>query len=127
MKDLIEKLEAAETGSRELDAEILTTLGTHVLEKRARDQKAWWYEVGGERYDRLDPNPYSYRVKTVPRYTTSIDAALSGERVTATLLRANGKWYAQALDKQNVFHTGEANTEALARRIAALKAREAKP
>ena len=107
MKNLIKKLEAASEGSPWLDSEIIDAIFDDP--RNAAPTQA--NERG------FDPSATCY--------TTKLDAALPGERVTSTLLRANGKWYAQALDEQNVFHTGEANTEALARRIAALKARGA--
>jgi hypothetical protein len=58
----------------------------------------------------------------VPHYTTSLDAALPDEKIIKTEIDAQG-WHATALavDGRSVYGFGR--TEALARRIAALKAR----
>lgn len=75
MNDLIERIEAASGPDREMDRDILAAKGTHVLEKRGRDRKSWWYEIDGPDYRRLDPDGDRYF--GMPRYTASIDAALT--------------------------------------------------
>ena len=116
---LIERLESAETGSRELDARIYERLGYRV---RRRGQSM----RHGHRYWRSwvwlnSDNPR--RWEAMSDYTTSIDASLPDENIVQTRLTLSGKW--EAVHARNgVTCTGTATTEALARRIAALKARE---
>ncbi len=125
MKELISRLKQVTEGSRELDREIFDIAGTYVLEKRGRDRKEWLYKIGGKDWERID----SYRF---PRYTTSIDAAL-------TLVPEGWFWiadnnpmtggYARLNAVPDIGETmkevaGDARTPALALCIAALKARE---
>jgi hypothetical protein len=118
-------IERAEGPSRELDAEILASLGTHVLEKRERDKKKWWYKVGGRQYERIRPG--------IPRYTSSIDAAL-------TLVPEGWHWMAATAEGDFIrgtasvrdrdggpSFTSAAATPALAICAAALRAKEPKP
>ena len=74
---LSDRVEQLDGPCRVVDAEVLCALGTHVLEKRGRDRKAWWYLVGGADYDRLDPDGYRSQWNGVPAYTASLDAAMS--------------------------------------------------
>lgn len=71
---LSDRLEQAEAGSRELDAEIALASGMYVREKRGRDRQEWFYPTSGGY--RKSTSPYA-AFDGLPRYTTSIDAALS--------------------------------------------------
>jgi hypothetical protein len=73
---LAERVEALTGPDREVDLEVILASGTHVLERRGRDKKAWLYEAGSD-FRRLDPSPYSYGVFGLPRFTASLDAAMS--------------------------------------------------
>lgn len=115
MRNLIAKLEAATEGSRELDAEIwalepcvepdcLPDVKMRVIERMLG---------GGDDSE-------------CPHYTTSLDAALPGEDIVFMRLIHDGKgrWY-EAQQSGSYSWTGKHKSEALARRIAALKARMA--
>ena len=98
---LIERLEAAETGNRELDWEIFKLLHPDKAEK-------------------IRPNT---RYLYPEAWTTSIDAALPDKRIVEVKLKLSGKW--RAVHAQGgLIYAGTASTEALARRIASLRARE---
>ena len=73
---LAERVEALTGADREVDLEVILASGTHVLERRGRDKKAWLYEAASD-FRRLDPSPYSYGVFGLPRFTASLDAAMS--------------------------------------------------
>ncbi|MFQ5741956.1 MAG: hypothetical protein ACE5HV_00025 [Acidobacteriota bacterium] len=108
--DLIVQLEAAERGSREFDEKITALLGVAKQVKLKGSDVLWKWADGT-----LHCNP--------PKYTTSLDAALPGENIVSTTKSEHG-WAATNLDKHTQAQTfGNAHTEALARRIAALKAR----
>lgn len=119
MNDLIAKLEAAEAGSRELDLEIEKALGYC-------DPSAWYDEKDGN----LSWHEYREFGSTIAaellagplhHYTTSLDAALPGEKIVyAGIYDDKGIWRAVHRD-ENGEATAFAHTEALARRIAALK------
>lgn len=66
---LIEKLETAEEGSRELDAEIALQVAGWTLEKRGAERKAWWRAPGQSWASTYNNNP--------PQFTRSLDAALA--------------------------------------------------
>lgn len=99
--DLLSRLSAATGPSRELDAEIA---------KSIRWKGAYHYQQP-------------------PRYTESIDAALSGEDIIGTSEQSRKpgqpiKWAAiQRMPKGRMPVCAIAHTEAIARRLACLKAR----
>jgi len=75
MTDLIKRLEEVEKGSGAFDKELALLLGGYTLERRGKDRKEWFYPVDQEWFYRKDSHE-------LPRYTTSIDAALAlAERV----------------------------------------------
>jgi hypothetical protein len=51
LSTLLARVEAGSGADRELDAEIATTLGGFVREKRGRDQKSWLYHPTAPRRD----------------------------------------------------------------------------
>lgn len=121
MKDLLARLEAAEAGSRELDLEIEKALGYC-------DLFAWYDEKDGnlywhEHHEFGSTTAAELLAGPLHHYTTSLDAAAPGESIRHVMLLADGRWEASALDENGNYHTVEAATEALARRIAALKAK----
>ena len=109
MTDLLTRLEKATEGSRELDAEIYEDLtGKHIepLEAVSGETILW------------EP------MHDVPHYTASLDAKLPWENIVRTW-RSEGYWHAEHLNEDSyTFFAGRAKTEVLARRIAALRARE---
>ena len=127
--ELIGRLAAATEGSAELDAAVISHLvgakmeyveraGRWCLYRDGTDPKGnarLWAPRGDDEY-RL------YRFLVDGRGPTrSLDAALPGERIIKTEIDADG-WHATALtvDGRSVYGFGK--TEALARRIAALRA-----
>ena len=95
MDDLIKRLEEAEDGSRELDLLIAEAIGNNSS-------------------------------ASFPHYTTSLDAAILGENIIGVWKFADETWEATHHEETaNGFrlHTANAHSEALVRRIAALKAR----
>lgn len=108
MDKLIAELEAATAGSRELDEKIAPYAGWK------RDPR---------RSDWIDPDNPSHAVSSVPHYSTSLDAKLPRENIQYVSYNpATGNWGATHVNgKTRVWGLG--HTEALARRIAALKAR----
>lgn len=117
---LIEKVEAATVGSRELDAEIWwwvdhkAAQGAHTSGV-AFSNREWTEDEKRRKGDA--------KVKQLaPHYTTSLDAALPGENiVTVNRQFRDGREVWQAVQAGQ--HVAYAPTEPLARRIAALKAR----
>lgn len=107
MKSLIAKLEQASEGNRELDVEVAWAIG------RPGSQ------IPGH-------------TNEIPHYTTSLDAKLPGENITQVALHdvvegepLGAVWEAWRTDPKTGHQTmGAGQTEALARRIASLKARE---
>lgn len=112
---LIERLESEE-GSRELDFRL------------------WCYAHGYE-YGGLHENGWCFIFKSpdgfvgsqdmgavTPHYTTSIDAKLPGENIVAVNKYEND-WAAVHQAEDGNLYNGRGKTEALARRIASLKAR----
>lgn len=71
--------------SRELDVVVATTIGGYVLEKRGRDRQAWFYPVDGISFRRQLHGVYG----VLPRYTTSVDAALALAKQTLKGPRAD--------------------------------------
>ena len=128
MKDLIAKLEAAETGSREFDAEIAEHLGHEItwsLGGYTTDAN------GGPTIHWKAPHHYAGMKEPCPSYTTSIDAALTlvPEGWTPTIMKwSPGPWGIWVAMSRKTGHSAlseaAANTEALALCIAALKARD---
>jgi hypothetical protein len=121
MNELIAKLEAATKGSRELDLDL-------------------WWECKANRGSSNSPMPEDYRrsnlkMNDAPRYTTSLDAAMTlvpeGWSIGLGDLRSYNPiiWRAHLRDHNNPsastrdWKEGHAPTPALALCIAALKAR----
>ena len=96
---LLSRLEAAGEGSLELDE----SLG----------------EFAGIPRDRYVPNLGDLEHR---HYTTSLDAKLPWENIVEVRYR-DGKWSAAHKTPEGLIHFGDAKTEVLARRIAALRAR----
>lgn len=111
--NLVARLESAESGSRELDAEIYASV-----------HEGW--EPGGifAGNCREIGNPGQFVV--CPHYTTSLDAALPGENIVEVRQHLvgpdQGKWTAAHIDGHNDLWWMTAHTEALARRAACLRA-----
>jgi hypothetical protein len=62
----------------------------------------------------------------IPHYTGSLDASIPGERIVCVQYdESSSKWIAVNRSESGVLHVGVGNTEALARRIAGLKAFDA--
>lgn len=126
MRDLIEKLEKLTGPDREIDYAILSLMDPSYFK--------WCVDKGKELNKRARDNGLPDRAEACRldgfsgclRYTASIDAALPTERIVSVVTIDLKRWTAVCLCADG--HTqvsGEGNTEALARRIAALKAREA--
>lgn len=132
LKDLIERLEAAEEGSRELDClihaavvnpDIMTDPGDYQGERPVRytplsEIASGW---GQEWRDLAD-------LAQAPHYTTSLDAALPGENIVWLICLSDGRrtWEAGHEDPENTdpdhgITYATARTEPLARRLAYLK------
>jgi hypothetical protein len=112
---IIADIEGATEGNRSLDARL--HFGARVLAGHGQ-------RVAGLLFDEgiAWPTIEAALDDAVPRYTTSLDAALEGERVVFVLRSARlGRWVAmQTAAGKEVL--GRAATEALARRLVALKA-----
>ena len=133
MKDLIARLEQAPEGSRELDAEIhcLITPGriVHPKSERGYTQDDLLHKA---RNAGLAQSEFISRSRgPSPHYTASVDAKLPGENIVQVKapgwnsVKPPGMWEAAcatSLPGQLIY--GYGHTEALARRIAALKAHE---
>lgn len=119
-KTLIERIEAAEAGSRELDVEIAEIALGRIVES-------------------LSPENSPVRILSVmpltrsgafelPHYTTSIDAALTlvpeGWRSRARLFRGKNRWDLEKAADQRNRTFGRGTTPALAICAAALRAKE---
>lgn len=59
-----------------------------------------------------------------PDFVGSLDEGIPGERIRFVLLMGDGRWEAEAICADGCYHKAVAVTEALARRIAALKAQD---
>ncbi|MFQ5741954.1 MAG: hypothetical protein ACE5HV_00015 [Acidobacteriota bacterium] len=116
MDDLTARLEAAEKGSRELDGRMFCWRYNFVFNR---------VQIGSTIQLFYNHRDGAGQVATgFPFYTTSLDAALPGENITLACIydREKGIW--RAVNEADGIETyGFAKTEALARRIAALKAR----
>ncbi len=73
---LIERIEALTGPDREVDRDVLRVAGTHILEKRGKDRKAWWYPVDGSIAKYSNEGGFGYP-PPFPRFTTSLDAAVA--------------------------------------------------
>jgi len=111
MKDLIAKLEAATEGSRELDVGISGAIGWAI------NDDGLWANAS---------HPTRLRAQIPGNFTRSIDAALPGENIVYAekSMTEDGKWLARQLMDDGTALGAYGHTEALARRIAALKARD---
>lgn len=137
MKDLIAKLEKAEAGSRELDAEI--TEAVYLSNIKTWDGKNvtdWFLHDDGEFFGCHTADGWQHSsIVRILNHTTSIDAALSlvpeGWRVyclqDARHFQRDQGWTCGVDEKFGPNHAlvQEARTPALALCIAALKARRA--
>jgi hypothetical protein len=123
MTDLIKRLEEAEAGSGAFNQELALLLGGYVLEKRGKDRKEWFYPVDREWF-------YRDAIHELPRYTTSLDAALAlAERVLPgwcwMIERHKNGTATAGLHEWNAYREADrftANTPALALCAAILKA-----
>lgn len=117
MDELIKRLAETSEGSRELDAEIAKSLGWR-LDQYGLQGVAKWLAPGEN------------TTQLLPHFTTSIDAKLPWEeKLWWSIHSPNGfppydKWEAICCTPDGPEFKGEAKTEALARRIACLKARK---
>lgn len=113
---LIRDLEAAPAGNRELDLRIEYCLGARRddptdLTRLLRDEGFAWPTITAALEDR------------VPAFTTSIDAALAGENIVLVVRsERRGQWGAVHRTESGEEVMVWAPTEALARRLAGLKA-----
>ena len=119
LKSLIAELEQAKEGSRGLDAKIA--------------EDVVWEEGRGKHLRTLKRGFYETARSLCEHYTTSLDAKLPGEtiiRVKMIAITTDNPWGWEAVHSQyglannSKYFVGRGHTEALARRIAALKARE---
>ena len=132
MSDLIKRLQEAPEGSRGLDNQVALAVGwVRLSPSQIKRRHGGWIHPSDTRKDGsfnyptdLDSLHGTDIWRDPSPYTTSIDAALPGEDIRVVTMLCDGMWEAQAFDKNGNYQIGEANTEALARRIAALKARE---
>ena len=133
MKDLIEKLEAATEGSRELDAEIAYAVQWRPDEWPPSAQSFREHEAKHDYATAWIAHAPFRAAWPIPHYTTSLDAALSlvpeGRRIYSLQdqrhFQRNQGWFC-GIDEicgLGCVFTKEAATPALALAIAALKAR----
>ena len=150
---LIERLCAATEGSRELDHAIAYdgAIGTEIEREVYEQHGAKWLtddpklrmsplqKRHGCFYKYSRPGREGRHIRTseqfvgivtgpqplrdCPRYTTSLDAALPGEQIRRVEKQFDGTWI--AWDERTTRYGSVGHTEALARRIAALRADEA--
>ncbi|MBC9180219.1 hypothetical protein [Pseudoroseomonas ludipueritiae] len=142
LRELIERIEAAEEGSRELDGEVWCVVNGLVFRRVHRDGTFDFYNPE-RRYcvSAEDPLPYFHMAGeythrapyTVPKYTTSLDAAVSlvpegagvqierfwVQHISTPVWSAEVRW---GIDGETVY-AEERPTPALALCCAALKAR----
>lgn len=121
MQELIAKLEAATEGSRWLDSIIGMVDYANIGAQAINGRDDIYLEFGPDEYGSM----------VCPHYTTSLDAALTWENIEEVALfdKVEGEplgtvWEAWHVDLQTgITICGCGHTEALARRIAALRAR----
>lgn len=127
MTDLIERLEAATEGSRELDCEVACALGWK-FERRGNRKKRWWYEPGLDEAESLDSSHRHNSAWPNMRWTTSIDAALTlvPEGLLWIIFGNHGDGIVEMFPSgsRNDYEKTLASTVPLAICIAALKAQE---
>lgn len=120
LQSLIASLEAATGPDRELDAEIAEHIGIRFRTRRAANGKSkgreWFVDAHGG-IEEWAAHP--------PHYTASIDAALPEEMIREMWISPqSGKYHVLNRSSESSRAVeGIGHTEALARRIAALKAR----
>jgi len=113
---LIAEIEAAATGGAVLDARI--HFGFRIAARRAPDIAALLIEEGI-----TWPTVEAVMDEQLPPYTTSLDASLEGELITFVVRSAKrGRWGAMQKARCGEEVLAWAATEALARRLAALRA-----
>lgn len=98
-------------GNRHLDEEIATAVwGEPRPSGNVGDVHTllWWHHGLGR--------------SVAPRFTTSLDDSVPGERIRCVSQMGDGRWEAEAMSADGDYYKAEANTEALARRAAALRA-----
>lgn len=115
LEKLLESLENAETGSRELDIIV-----TFVLGDTSTD--------AGKTIQLLVEEDYPWSViaelldEDLPRYTESLDTRVPGEAITLSAYsRKRDRWFAVHRPRRGSQAAAWAATESLARRLAALK------
>jgi len=101
---MTDRLEQAEEGSRELDAQIANEYGGLT-------------GMGYETWDAIEAH--------APHYTTSLDAKLPWENITMMIWHAGEFMAWHENEDGSLVKSPRMKTEALARRTAALKARQA--
>ncbi len=118
LSELIAKLEAVEEGSRELDIDVHVTLAQTIHPEAVYTEGDDVFVA--DVYEDGLPVCYGLASDNAPHHTTSLDAALPWE-VIHRVEYWDRRW--QAVAKTGEIGTGR--TEPLARRIAALKAKDA--
>lgn len=115
LEKLLESLENAETGSRDLDIIVTFVLGDIDTE-------------AGKTIQLLVEEDYPWSLiaelldETLPRYTDSLDTRIPGEAITLSAYSTRrGRWLAVHRPSGGGQMIGWAATESLARRVAALK------
>lgn len=118
MQKLIDRLQNATGPDRKLDAAI------HTEAVGLDDYWSIHDRSDGSLCLRYYPGPPGPEYHPLPRYTASIDAALPGETIVSMVRLGDGHpWKATAIDANGTQYGGEsAVSEAIARRIAALRA-----
>lgn len=115
LEKLLESLENAETGSRDLDIIVTFVLGDIDTE-------------AGKTIQLLVEEDYPWSLiaelldETLPRYTDSLDTRIPGEKITLSAYSTKrDRWLAVHRPSGGAQMIGWAATESLARRVAALK------
>lgn len=115
LEKLLESLENAETGSRELDIIVTFVLGDTSTE-------------AGKTIQLLVEEDYPWSIiaelldEDLPRYTESLDTCIPGEAITLSAYsRKRNRWFAVHRPRGGSQAVAWAATESLARRSAALK------
>lgn len=106
----------------DLERLIFSSLGTHVLEKRGKDRKAWWYPINGRGARRDDGRA----MFGIPRFMSSMDAAaqVMPENIKHWHVRrdSNGFHCFADGDDGDIIGFGHASDECAARVAAGLRA-----
>ncbi len=116
MSDLLSRLEAVPEGNRDFDVEL------HFLALNPEENPSGLFSYGR---NWLGKELWLGAVREgCPHYTTSLDAKLPGENIVKTEL-CSGEWVAyHDPGEHHPYVKGYGHTEALARRGAALRARD---